>query len=183
MSLAMSTTQILVTCMGDCLCYWWFGKDFVEQFCLITLIILGPPRPLFVVFLCWPEVGNNNTTCLSSNGPFQQLCQLQSLQWWSPWCGRRWFFSSSSSSPVVIVAHTLAGVSVFFIGPFPFFLNHNHCHRNLRSGFVQVGEDRYILRKDRTGDECMDYFENCYYSKEGEYCSLHWNLIWRRDTK
>ena len=34
-------------------------------------------------------------------------------------------------------------------------------------GFVKVGSDTYILREDRIGDECQDYYDNCYYKKEG----------------
>ena len=37
------------------------------------------------------------------------------------------------------------------------------------SGFVKVGSDTYLLREDRIGDECQDYYyyDNCYYKKEG----------------
>ena len=33
------------------------------------------------------------------------------------------------------------------------------------SGFVKVGSDTYLLREDRIGDECQDYYDNCGYKK------------------
>ena len=41
------------------------------------------------------------------------------------------------------------------------------CLRLLTSGFVKVGGDTYLLREDRIGDECQDFYDNCYYKKEG----------------
>ena len=36
------------------------------------------------------------------------------------------------------------------------------------AGFVKVGGDTYFLREDRAGDECQDYYDNCFYKKEGD---------------
>ena len=36
------------------------------------------------------------------------------------------------------------------------------------AGFVKVGGDTYLLREDRVGDECQDYYDNCFYKKEGD---------------
>ena len=36
------------------------------------------------------------------------------------------------------------------------------------AGFVKVGGDTYLLREDRAGDECQDYYDNCFYKKEGD---------------
>ena len=35
-------------------------------------------------------------------------------------------------------------------------------------GTVRVGNDRYVLRVDRKGDECQGYHDNCWYKKEGK---------------
>ena len=35
-------------------------------------------------------------------------------------------------------------------------------------GFVKVGGDTYLLREDRAGNECQDYYDNCFYKKEGD---------------
>ena len=35
-------------------------------------------------------------------------------------------------------------------------------------GTVRVGNDRYVLRVDRKGDECQGYYDNCWYKKEGK---------------
>ena len=40
-------------------------------------------------------------------------------------------------------------------------------------GFVEVGGDKFVLREDRTGDECQDYYDNCFYKKDGELYSIH----------
>ena len=36
------------------------------------------------------------------------------------------------------------------------------------AGFVKVGGDTYLLREDRAGNECQDYYDNCFYKKEGD---------------
>ena len=40
-------------------------------------------------------------------------------------------------------------------------------HQIFSSGFVKVGSDTYSLRKDRMGDECVDFYDNCFYKKDG----------------
>ena len=43
-----------------------------------------------------------------------------------------------------------------------------YCAFSLSSGFVEVGGDKFVLREDRTGDECQDYYDNCFYKKDGD---------------
>ena len=43
-----------------------------------------------------------------------------------------------------------------------------NCAFSLSSGFVEVGGNKFVLREDRTGDECQDYYDNCFYKKDGE---------------
>ena len=66
----------------------------------------------------------------------------------------------------------------FSFGIFPLRQNcHVICYKNfncafsLSSGFVEVGGNKYVPREDRTGDECQDYYDNCFYKKDGELYS------------
>ena len=43
------------------------------------------------------------------------------------------------------------------------------------AGFVKVGGDTYLLREDRAGDECQDYYDNCFYKKEGDQLTKNIN--------
>ena len=37
---------------------------------------------------------------------------------------------------------------------------------------MEVGGNKYVLREDRTGDECQDYYDNCFYKKDGGLYSI-----------
>ena len=54
-----------------------------------------------------------------------------------------------------------------------YYKNFN-CALSLSSGFVEVGGNKYVLREDRTGDECQDYFDNCFYKKDGDLKHKQW---------
>ena len=38
---------------------------------------------------------------------------------------------------------------------------------------MEVGGNKYVLREDRTGDECQDYYDNCFYKKDGKIYSIN----------
>ena len=48
-----------------------------------------------------------------------------------------------------------------------YIVSSNIKHQIFSSGFVKVGSDTYSLRKDRMGDECVDFYDNCFYKKDG----------------